>query len=262
MVERICIVGLEESEYTEIRRRIGIPAIVHEVIPRIAVHDGQLLVEPGNRFGLIPVSKVVFHGIYDDDFDFITGLALWGGPCLPNSHAMMDCRLKLPCLARALKYTRFASPERGYAAPGAMLETDTEYVAKWGNWHCGENKIRFTGEWTSEHPSVIEPFISGQAVRVVIIGDKHWQIKLEGESWLKSIHSPHADFMTVDPDLLTDTQRVREAFGLEIIAIDYIVDEDGSKHLLEVNHIPNVTRFPEIRNAYCDYVVQWIADGS
>jgi hypothetical protein len=41
------------------------------------------------------------------------------------------------------------------------------------------------------------------------------------------------------------------------VANDYIVSEQGARHLLEVNHIPNVTRFPEIWEAYRDYAVQW-----
>jgi len=64
--------------------------------------------------------------------------------------------------------------------------------------------------------------------------------------------------MDIDPELLEDTQNLKAAFGLEIIANDYIVVNDGSRHLLEVNHIPNVTRFPEIWEAYRDYVVDWI----
>lgn len=64
--------------------------------------------------------------------------------------------------------------------------------------------------------------------------------------------------MEPDPRLVADTVRVAQGFGLEIAANDYIVTSDGQPHLLEVNHIPNVTRFPEIWKAYSDYVVEWI----
>ena len=37
---------------------------------------------------------------------------------------------------------------------------------------------------------------------------------------------------------------------LEMLAVDYIVRPDGAKYLLEVNHIPNVTLFPELRATY------------
>jgi D-alanine-D-alanine ligase-like ATP-grasp enzyme len=64
--------------------------------------------------------------------------------------------------------------------------------------------------------------------------------------------------MDIDPELAEDTEQVRRGFGLEIIANDYIVTENGARHLLEVNHIPNVTRFPEMWKSYCDFVVDWI----
>lgn len=253
------IVGLDEPEFTEIRERVDYRVTAHEVLPRILVKDGQLLVEPRRGPGWVEVSKVVFHSIYENDLDFIAALALWGGPCLPNAHAMMDCRLKLPCLVRALRYTRFGAPLRGYASPGAVFTAEGERVAKWGNWHCGENKARFTGSWESEHPAIIEPFLSGQAIRVVVIGDRHWQIRLEGEGWLKSIHPENACLMEPDAELVEDTRTVGRAFGLELLANDYIVGDDGTPHLLEVNHIPNVTRFPEIWEAYRDYAVRWIS---
>lgn len=258
MVNRVCIVGLDEPEYTQIRQCVNLRVIAHELLPRVVVKDGQLLVEPKRGPGLVPVSKIVFHSIYEDDLDFIAALALWGGPCLPNAFGMMNCRLKLPGLVHALRHTRFGAPLRGYAGPGAVFETEIDSVAKWGNWHCGENKARFVTSWQSAQACIVENFLSGQAVRVVIIGDQYWQIKLEGETWLKSIHSTHASFMEVDAELLEDTRNLQKAFGLEIIANDYIVTDQGTKHLLEVNHIPNVTRFPEIWEVYRDYVVEWL----
>ncbi len=259
MTKHVCIIGLDPPEYAQIEARLDVPVIAHETLPGIVVDAGQLWVESNRGPRLIPVSKIVFHSIFENDLDFIAGLALWDGPCLPRARGMLDCRLKFPCLVRALEHTRFGQPARGYAAPWMRFEADNERVAKWGNWHCGENKERFTGTWKGEYPSIIEDFLHGQAVRVVIIGKQAWQIRLEGDDWLKSIHPATADFMDMDAELLEDTETIRQAFGLEIIANDYIVSEDGGKHLLEVNHIPNVTRFPEIWCAYRDYVVNWIS---
>jgi hypothetical protein len=258
VTERVCLVGLDEPEYTAIQERLDVRVVAHENLPRIVVRDGELLVESRSGAHMQPVSRVVFHGIFEDDLDFLAGLALWGGPCLPSATGMLDCRLKLPCLVRALRHCRFGSPQRSYASPRAVFESETERVAKWGNWHCGENKARFRGSWTSDQACIIEPFLAGQAVRIVLIGERYWQIRLEGESWLKSIHDPRAALMEVDEELLADTRQIRSAFGLEILANDYIVTEAGTRHLLEVNHIPNVTRFLEIWEVYRDFVVDWI----
>lgn len=257
MQDYIAIVGLDEVEADLIAARIDAPTISHMILPEIMVKEGRLWMENRGRPKYIPVKKVIFHGIFDNDLDFITGLAIWSGDCLPNPRGMMDCRLKLPCLVRALEHSQFTTPARDFASPYAFYSSDVERVAKWGNWHCGENKERFTGSWSGDNAAVIEHFLEGDAVRVVIIGDKAWQIKLEGDDWLKSIHHDTAHFMPIDDELLADTQHLREVFGLEIIANDYIVGHDGSKHLLEVNHIPNVTRFAEIWDAYLGYVVEW-----
>lgn len=259
MKDYVCIVGLDEAESDAIAQHIDAPTVAHVVLPRIMVKDGQLWVEGDRNPRMVPVSKVVYHGIYDDDLDFMAGLALWGGPCLPNPRAMMDCRMKFPCLVRALQFTRFGEPKRGYASTYVRYDADdVERVAKWGNWHCGENKERFTGTFQMENPSIVEHFLQGQAVRVAIIGDRYWQIKLDGEDWLKSIHHSNAELMDVDAELLEDTRAIQAGFGLEIIANDYIVADAGTKHLLEVNHIPNVTRFPEIWDGYCQFVVGWL----
>ncbi len=262
MAERLCIVGLDEPEYAEIRERLEVPVIAHETLPPLKVQNGKLLVEREESVRFSPVSRVVFHGIFEDDLDFIAALALWGGPCLPSARAMMDCRLKLPCLVRALGYTRFGELQRGYAAPGTTFRCDSEMVAKWGNWHCGENKVRFCGSRQIDQASIVEPFIFGQAVRVVLIGNESWQIRLEGDDWRKSIHHETAALTAIDPELLEDTRRVQDGFGLELIANDYMIADDGTKHLLEVNHMPNVTRFPEIWEAYREFVVEWIRRAS
>lgn len=258
MADYTCLVGLDQPEYAEIQARCGSRVIAHEVIPRIVIREGQLYVASLSGSGMLPVSRVVFHGIFEDDFDFISALALWRGPCLPHARAMMDCRLKLPCLARAVEHSQFAQPARSYAAPNTPFESSTTRVAKWGNWHCGENKAIFIGTWESPEPCIIEPFLIGNSVRVVLIGDQAWQIELAGDDWLKSIHHAQARFVDVDTELLQDTRTIAKAIGLEVIANDYLVTSSGSKHLLEVNHIPNITRFVEIRNAYLDYVVDWL----
>jgi len=257
MTPRLCLIGLDEPQTAVLRARIPGPISIHETLPRILVRDGELFVESSSGFGVVPVSKVVFHGILEEDHDVIAGLALWGGPTLQNARAMMDCRLKLPCLVRALGFTEYGDPLRGFASAGIEYPTAVERVAKWGNWHCGENKERFTETWNAGESAIVERYLEGDAVRVLVMVDRHWQIRLEGNGWLKSIHHPAATLMEPDPRLVADTHRVAAGFGLEIAANDYIITPDGTPHLLEVNHIPNVTRFPEIWEAYADYVVAW-----
>jgi hypothetical protein len=111
-------------------------------------------------------------------------------------------------------------------------------------------------------PTLIEPFIQGEATRIHVLGERAWEIRMAGETWLKSIHNARSRVLPetdADPELVEDARRVGASFGLEMFAIDYMVEPDGTKHLLELNHIPNVTVFPELREAYLDFVASWIA---
>ena len=259
-MDRLLIVGLDRPEIEELRPRLELPMIAWPTLPRIKVEAGQLFAERVGAAGsFLPVTRVVYHGIFGDDFDVLTGLALWGGAGLPNAVGMMDCRLRLPCLALALRVSKFNTMPRGFGDRQTRVAAHGEGVAKWGNWHCGENKERFIGAWACAEPTVIEPFILGQAVRIMIVGDRYWQIALTGDDWRKSIHPDDAHYTDVDPLLLDDARRLGAHFGLEMVGVDYMIGDDGTRHLLEVNHIPNVTRFPEIRQAYLDYVVEWLA---
>ncbi len=232
------------------------------MLPRVRLRGGELFVQDRGGTGeYVPVAKVVYHAIFEDDLPTLAALALWGGPCLPGAHGMLDCRPRIPNLARARRVSRFAALPRGYGEKGAVFRADAPTVAKWGEWHCGEGKELFTGEWRCEGPTLFEPFVEGEAVRVQVIGDAAFQIRLGGDDWKKSLHHPTAGLTAIDPELLADVRRMADHFGLEVCAADYVVAPDGARHLLELNHIPNVTEFPEVRAAYLDFAAAWIDAG-
>jgi glutathione synthase/RimK-type ligase-like ATP-grasp enzyme len=110
---------------------------------------------------------------------------------------------------------------------------------------------------TAVVPTLFEEYVDGEAVRIVLVGDHARQVRMAGEGWLKSIHDPGAAFMPIDPELLDDARRLAGHFGLLTVGVDYIVAPDGGRYLLEVNHVPNVTAFPEVREAYLELVARW-----
>jgi hypothetical protein len=260
-MNRVSIIGHDQPEADALRDRLGAPVICHEMLPRIRLWKGQLAVEsPERDEHYLRVSHVVFHGIFEDDLPILSALALWGGPCFPRPGAMMDCRLRIPCLVRALEATRFGRLARGYSDRSSRFVTEGDCVAKWGEWHCGENKERFSGEWTATEPTLFEEFVAGEAVRVQLIGERAGQYRLGGSDWRRSIHHESSSQMPLDPELEEDARRLQRHFGLEIAGIDYMIARDGSKHLLEVNHIPTVTAFADVRDAYIEHVVGWLAE--
>lgn len=259
--KRILIIGLEEREVVAIKNNLGFDYLVvhYDMLPNIKLVNGTLFTEsPTVVDRYYPVDKVIFHGIFEDDYDFITLLALWGGPCLPDAAGMMDLRQRIPGLARALKVSKFSGIKRSMVLANQEFYSPTEVVAKWGIWHCGEDKAKFTGAWKSLEPSVIEDYIEGEAVRIMIVGDKYWQIKLTGDTWLKSIHNEGSCEMEVDDNLLQDSKNIANHFNLLTVGVDYIAGADGENYLLEVNHIPNVTVFPFVNEAFVEFSSQWI----
>ncbi len=259
-MNRVLMVGLERTVYPGIVSRLDCPYLVSELLPNIKVEDGLLLAK-GTRggAGYLPVSHVLYHGIFDNDFDFITALAVWNQKCLPNAIGMMRARMRVPALVHALQVTRFPGGPRGFGFSGVTLHTRSPAVVKFGQWHCGEGKEQVTNEWNCEQPSLMEPMIQGRAVRIMALGDQFWQINLEGDTWKKSIHADSAAIVEPRPDLVEDTKKLMAHFNLEIAGVDYMIDNNSRPHLLKVNHIPNVDRFELITNAYIEYALHWLA---
>jgi hypothetical protein len=261
--KRILFVGLEEQEVNNIRQQLGYEYLTvhYDMLPNAKLENGTLFVESDSVPGkYLSVDKVVFHGIFEKDYDFLTLLSLWDGPCLPNATGMMDLRMRIPGLARALKVSKYGGIKRSMVIGQQDWESEKEVVAKWGIWHCGEDKHKFSGSWQSQETSVIEEFIGGEAVRIMIIGDRYWQIRLTGEGWLKSIHNEGSWEMDVDPELLADGIAISKHFKLDTVGIDYMIGKDGNHYILEVNHIPNVTVFPFINEVFIDYTAKWIQE--
>jgi hypothetical protein len=262
-MHRVLIVGVERDVEPLIADRLNCPYVYAETLPPIRVADGELFVQRTGgvaRGSFLPVTHVLYHGIYEDDLEFITALALWRGHCLPAGPAMLKARPRVPCLVHALDVTAFPGGPRGYAFGGVTITSTSPRVAKFGQMHCGEGKDRFTGPRVCDVPTLVEPFVDGRAVRIMCIGDRAWQIRLEGDDWKKSIHAATSAFEPPRDDLVGDTRRLMQHFGLEIAGVDYMIGADGVPVLLEVNHIPNVDRFDEIRDAYVEYALRWLAD--
>jgi hypothetical protein len=253
-------IGLERPEVDELRPRVSLPVVAHDTLPKLQIRRGELFARRPERDQFVPVSKVIFHGIFEDDLPTLAALALWGGPCLPGAHGMLDCRPRIANLARVRRVSRFAALPRGYTDANTTFPVDGETVAKWGEWHCGEGKERVSADHTVTEPTLFEPFVAGDAVRVQVIGPAVFQLRLGGAGWKKSIHGEGTAFTAPDPELVADTRRLEDHFGLPVCATDHIVTPTGEKHLLELNHIPNVTEFTELRTAYLDFAASWVND--
>ena len=158
-MSHLLTIGLERAEVKELRSRVELPLIAHEMLPKVQIRNGNLFALHPDREQFVPVSKVIFHGIFEDDLPMLAALALWGGPCLPGAHGMLDCRPRIANLARVRRVSRFAAMPRGYADANTTFPVSTGMVAKWGEWHCGDDKERVTTDHRVNEPTLFEPFI-------------------------------------------------------------------------------------------------------
>lgn len=256
MADRTLLIGFDAADAAAISERLTGESVPHEMLPRIVIERGKLFAPSATSANYKSITRVIFHAIYDDDLEFLAGLALWGGPCFSNAAALTQTRLRLPCLVQALKYTRFGGP-RGFAFSGATYDPAGSEVAKWGNRHCGENKIRIDDSFRAEEPTLFEPYTEGDAVRITLLGDAAFQTNMTGPGWLKSVHGDGAILVPPAAELVADTAAVRRGLGLEIIANDYIVSPETGPYLLEANAVPSVTSHPELWAKYLDVITSW-----
>ena len=127
MDERILLIGFDAPEAAALSERLPHECVSHEMLPRIVVERGQLFVQSPRSAQFLQVSRVVFHGIFEHDLDFLAGLALWGGPCFPDRRRPSRAALlsRCPRCSRAGRFSRrtgeparFAADRRGFAEIG------------------------------------------------------------------------------------------------------------------------------------------------
>jgi hypothetical protein len=117
------------------------------------------------------------------------------------------------------------------------------YVLKVGDEHRGEGKylIRCAADipqW--DGMATAEPFFEGESVRVLLLGDAAFGVKIHNENnWIKN--SAGARFEAWEPPqtIIEHAFRAKSLYGLDIAGVDYVVGRDGF-HFIELNPFPRV----------------------
>lgn len=136
-------------------------------------------------------------------------------------------------------------------------------VFKVGNSHRGEGKYLVNSiEDTFGIPCdgdlmTVEPFYTGASVRALFIGVYGFGLRLDNDqSWLKNTAGANISRCELSNEIIDHACAVANEFGLEIAGVDYIVEDDGSFHFLEVNQFPGVAniddRITECAEAFFD----------
>ena len=97
--------------------------------------------------------------------------------------------------------------------------------------------------------------MEGRSERILLVGERSWQLRYESADWRKNIG---ATVTAVEPDahLVARARATCGRLGLIIAGVDYIVNEGGAT-LLEVNAYPGFDDVPEANDAFVELAAAW-----
>lgn len=177
-------------------------------------------------------------------------------PCWPPPNALIEMLDRHRVMQRCIDHGLVTNNKVFVSTVGEALAKagDSEnWVVKTGNEHRGLGKYLWEDDWSRELEFTdlvtVEPFYEGESVRVLIIGDREFGIRMTNEdSWIKN--APGAEKHLWDtskrPGIVNHARKVADHFGLDVAGVDYIVDKDDKYHFLEVNQYPGLAGFDDI----------------
>lgn len=136
------------------------------------------------------------------------------------------------------------------------VPVDLPYVIKTTNEHRGLGKHLIKTDtdfhaldFTGLDLVTVEPFYKGRSIRVLRMSPVLFGIEIVNDSnWIKN--APGAEAHRFDlrghADMVDHALSVAEHFGLDCAGVDYILEEDGTFHLLEINQYPGLATTDEV----------------
>jgi hypothetical protein len=196
---------------------------------------------------------VYFADVRDKDIERhnLGVLSRSGIPCWPSPSALLALSDPHAALARCVGAGLVGHPvvqARWTKEPPLPFP----YVLKVGEEHRGEGKflIRSAADISRwEGVATMEPFFDGESVRVLLVGDEAFGVRIRNEgSWIKNSAGASVEPWAPDPALVAHARRAMQLFGLDIAGIDYVIDQ-GGPHFIEINPFPRVGLSPESATA-------------
>lgn len=248
----IVAIGLDDSLKTSLREAVGVGVRVlsYPMPPKGFSADGRLWVESSKAIDLwIEPSGVVFHGYFDEALDLRRAIALSNIPCYPAMTPTLVHEDRAISLALARQADAFDRVGRGYVPAGRSYEARLESVCKRSNRHCGEDKDRIPKGAVVDGPALVEPFVEGESVRILLIrstGESSrvsaWGIRYESADWRKNVGgTSRVDQGLLQTPLLARATDIQTRLGLDVVGVDFIIPNDGGTPLLlEINTYPGL----------------------
>lgn len=170
-----------------------------------------------------------------------------GYPCWPNPDILLDMLDRHAVLARCF--------DKGFLnhtiiqGTNEIIDFDLSYpiVLKLGHSHRGIGKYLlkssddFVGIDLVGQKYSIEPFFVGKSVRILILGDEEFGILVTNDqSWISNSAGAEVSLFEPSAELVKHARSVAEEFKLEAAGVDYILEDNGKFHFLEINQYPGL----------------------
>ncbi len=260
----IISIGLEPHIVEAIKAKVG-HIVAHDTLPRGYTHNGQVFIESPviSRKYLAP-RAVLYYCYFEDPQTIRRALALSNTPTFPDVRKTILHDDKALSLIQAVSADPGPKLPRGFIDDSETIHDVETTVAKWGEWHCGEGKkLCQEGELSVPEPSVLEPFVDGESIRVLRVGNIHvgssyWQLHYESDDWRKNVNSKITVLPKVDQDIFERTEAITSKLGLNVTGVDFIRAKNGEAYLLEVNAYPGLEDAPGAEDKFVELAVDWI----
>lgn len=191
-------------------------------------------------------------------------------PCWPNIDSLIKMLDRVNVLKLCHK-ARFVDHQIYVLASNERDKVTLQYpfVLKIGNVHRGQDKFLIESQktWDSflewQNLATVEPYFSGKSIRALVIGDKTFGVQIDNQnSWIKNTQGAEISSVQLSDKLVRHANECVKMFKLDCAGVDYIVEDDGTFHFLEINQFPGLSNISDEINTcvekFLDYKMKEI----
>jgi hypothetical protein len=250
------VIGLDASLAQRVKEAVGGRVVVYPDAPPSFAIDGRLRIESATTAGRwLDPDGVVFYSYIEGAADLRRAIAASETPSFPDVRSTIGLDDKFLALVASLRAGARPIP-RGFVPAGHTVSFEGPRVFKWGNRHCGDDKVKVEGTFAPSHGAIVEPFLAGESDRVLVVGRHDWHLRYESADWRKNVGGTVRVLSRPDADLVAHARAICQGLGLRVAGLDFIIAPTGS-FLLEVNAYPGLEDVPDAEEAFIEEVSAW-----
>jgi hypothetical protein len=271
MRKQLVVIGLDDQVVDQLKETISDDFIVsYPNVPRMKSHGGRVYVESPTISGrwLMPDGVVYYSYFFEQHVPAARrALALSNTPTYPDVRATLAHDDRAVSLALALLYDTLPNLPRGFVPNGETLPGGI-FVVKEGNTHCGTGVGRFNfGDADGSgvpcrspgsFEGIVEPFLEGSSERILVLPNSTYHLKYESDDWRKNVNTKRVLAAPISGFALSDrAQGIVDGLNLDMAGVDFLVQPDGTAHLLEINAYPGLDDVPSAQIDFLADVELW-----